>query len=218
MILEKIATIAKNSIAPPFCFHCKLFLDADSVFCVDCLLLIRPIVSKQLPLTKKYSIVVYAISDYQDPLKSLILAKGSSNRAAAVSLAQLIWDHTVLKNQIVDCIIPIPLHWMRYAWRGYNQAEEMALVLSKKAGVSIINALKRSKRTNFQSLLTYEKRFENIKDCFQVKTKYKNEIKGKHIVLVDDLMTSGATLQTAARVLRKYKPASIRAVVACRVV
>ncbi len=207
-----------NLIAPPYCAYCKDFLQADSVFCDVCFKKIMPVVSTNLAITKTKKITVFAVSDYKEPIKPLILAKGWSNIVASKQLGQLIWQLTYFKNIPCDVLVPIPLHWTRFSWRGYNQAEEIAHELSKQSGKPVVQLLKRIKRTAHQSKLTHDKRAQNVKDIFNIAQKDKNKYEGKHIVLVDDLMTTGATLRTAAKELYKLKPASISAVVACRVV
>ena len=116
-----------------------------------------------------------------------------------------------------DYIIPIPLHWTRYAKRGYNQAEEMAYIISRHSAKPVAHLLKRSKRTPFQSLLPFEKRTQNVADAFKIISENPMYV-GKKFLIVDDVMTSGATLKAAVKQLRTLKPALITAVVACRVV
>lgn len=186
--------------------------------CTQCSAMIQPVVSTTITITKKHSMKVFAIADYKEPLKSLILAKGWSDIFASRCLGELIWDMTTVQYQDFDYIIPVPLHWTRYAWRGYNQAEEIARILSKKSKKPITKILERNKRTAFQSNLSSEDRIKNVHKAFTLKTKNINQYSGKRLVLVDDLMTTHATLQSAARVLLTVKPASLIAVVACRVV
>ena len=76
-------------IAPPFCAHCKDFLITRSIFCIDCYEKIDPIVSVQIPITKNHSMTIIAISDYQEPLKSLILAKSWGDIVACNQLGAI---------------------------------------------------------------------------------------------------------------------------------
>ncbi len=114
-----------------------------TVFCDECIPLITPVVSVVLPITKKYSMKVFAVSAYKPPLKSLILAKGRSDIVASRELGQLIWDRTYIKHAPIDYFVPIPLHWTRFAKRGFNQAEEMAKVLSQQSSKPVEPLLKR---------------------------------------------------------------------------
>jgi len=205
-------------ISPPFCFFCKNGMDIRQPLCGTCLAHIIPIVSHKMRVTKKYAVTVFAISDYKDPIRSLILSKGSSDIVACRALGQLIWDHTYIKNIPFDFLVPIPLHRRRFATRGFNQAQEIADVIGKKAGKPIINILHRNKKTVRQSELSVEKRFNNVKDAFCLQDKQLERYKGKHILLVDDLMTTGSTIKAAASKLVQLNPKTITAAVACRVV
>ncbi len=205
-------------IAPPFCAHCKDFLSTRTIFCTECWQKIDPIVSVQIPITKTQSMTVIAVSDYQEPLKSLILAKSWGDIVACNQLGQLIWQMTYFKHMPCDYLIPIPLHWMRFAKRGYNQAEEIAKVLAEQKNVPVATILKRVKNTPFQSSLAHHKRMGNVKEAFALKNGDHAKYHNKHLVLVDDLMTTGSTLAYSAKLLLPFKPASITAVVVCRVV
>jgi ComF family protein len=180
--------------------------------------MIKPIVSTTLHINTTQSIKVFTITAYENPLKKLILAKSWSNIAASNQLGHLIWQLTNVRYAPCDFFVPVPLHWTRFAWRGYNQADEIANVLSKKSGNPVTHLLRRIKRTQFQAGLISVLRQENVKKAFALNTNDINQYHGKHIILVDDLMTTGATLRAAAQELFKLKPASITAVVACRVV
>ena len=116
-----------------------------------------------------------------------------------------------------DLLVPVPLHWTRSAKRGFNQANVMANYLSKKSGVAVVNLVKRCRQTGYQAGLSAEKRYENVKDSFVLCDK-KEEYKGKKIVIIDDLVTTGATIRAVAKSLLPLKPKSIIAVVAARVV
>ena len=216
--LKKATTLFLYFLAPPQCTGCALFLTMRELLCSSCRARIMPIVSKDLIITQKYTMKVLAIGDYQEPLKNLILAKKYGNIAAATALGELIWYMTYVAAIECDYIIPVPLHWTRFAKRGYNQADEMADVLSRHMKRPKINLLRRIKMTAFQSALKHEERLPNVQDAFVLTCKDKEKYQGKHLILVDDLMTTGATLHAAARQLRDLNPASITAVVACRVV
>lgn len=161
---------------------------------------------------------VLAISDYKDPLKKLILAKGWSDALASYNMGQLMWHHLPLQQLDYDVIVPIPLHWTRYAWRGFNQAHEIARVIEKKKNVPLCHLLKRVKKTAFQSTLVSSLRVENLKEAFVLNGVQAHEYVGKHILLIDDLMTTGSTLRAAAKVLLALKPRKITVAVVCRVV
>ncbi|OIO19815.1 MAG: hypothetical protein AUJ37_02090 [Candidatus Magasanikbacteria bacterium CG1_02_41_34] len=100
----------------------------------------------------------------------------------------------------VDVIIPVPLHKKRYAERGFNQAILLARVLAKEGEIPIDeNILTRSRNTPHQARLDREGRLQNVKEAFHVFTL--DSIQGKRVLLVDDVYTTGATMQTCAEAL-----------------
>lgn len=203
---------------PCICAYCKKFLSTKEIFCIDCKNKIIPIVSKKVDITPSFSMTVFAISDYKDPLKKLILGKSWSDSLASYQMGKLLWEMTPLQNLDFEVIVPIPLHWTRYAWRGFNQAHEIARVISKKKKVPIRFLIKRKKQTVYQSAVVATARGENVKDAFILSDVSKKDYENKHILLVDDLMTTGSTLRAAAKTLLALKPRKITVVVTCRVI
>jgi len=217
-MLKKAVQTIFDFFFPPLCAYCRSFLEKETIFCDQCRSIIVPVVSSTLFVTETKKIKVFAISDYKDPVRFLILTKKYSDIVSSRQLGQLIWDMTYLKNVSFDFIVPIPLHWTRFAKRGFNQAHEMAKRIALNSGKPALQVLKRSKKTKFQSTLKKAMREQNLKNSFVVVQKYAEHIQGKHILIVDDLLTTGATVRCAARELYKLKPASITLAVACRVV
>lgn len=206
----------KKIIAPPFCAYCKRFQEDDAVLCQACVAQIEPVVSHEIEITKTKRMRVLAVGRYQDPLRSLILAKSSSQRIASVQLGRLMWCMSNVPNIPFDCIVPIPLHWTRYAWRGYNQAEEIARVIAQESKKPMVHLLKRTKRTPYLTYYAADARQEKMQQAFVLRNK--TDLRGKHILLIDDVMTTGATLKEAARELWKCRPASITAAVVARTI
>ena len=207
-----------NIVFPPICAYCRCFLEKETIFCNSCFSFVVPIVSSKVSITAKKEIKVFAISDYKDPIRSLILSKNRSDIVSSRQLGQLILNMTHIKNVKFDYIVPIPLHWTRFAKRGFNQAEEMANVISNETGRPVIHLLKRLKKTKYQASLKRVMREENLKNSFVLSNFNSEVFLNKHILIVDDLFTTGATLRNAAKELYKLKPALITLVVACRVV
>ncbi len=215
--IQRAINACLTLIYPPYCYGCRVFLSARSGLCQECVQRIVPIVSANMQLTKKYTMTVLAISQYKDPIRPLILAKIRSDIIAAQQLGQLMWQMTYIKGRRIDYIVPIPLHLTRYSSRGFNQSEEMAHQLSILSGFPVADILYRPKRTKFQFLLKSHERERNVSGAVQLKNIDYHTYQGKHFLLVDDLMTTGATLQVAAKELIKLRPASLTAVVASRV-
>lgn len=213
----KLSNLVQQVLAPPYCVYCKKFLSENTIFCDRCMALIQPIVSTQLAITPTKAMTIFALCRYEDPIKPLILAKASSQRIAGIQLGHLLWQH--MSHVMISCdyVVPIPLHWTRYARRGFNQAEVIAKLVAQKCQIPCAQLLKRIKMTPFQSRIAVEQRLENVKHAFALTTGNSNEYEGKNLMLIDDLMTTGATLQSAAKILLPLKPASINALVVCRV-
>jgi ComF family protein len=158
---------------------------------------------------------IISIGVYQHPLRSLIhQAKYSGDWSLAESLADRILEREETKTLLTEteCLVPVPLYRSRHVQRGYNQAEVIARRLGKRCSVKVVNAAARCRPTRTQTYIhSRAQRMENLQDAFALIRPGK--IAGKHIVLVDDVMTSGATLLSLAKVLRPAKPASISAIV-----
>lgn len=205
-------------VVPSLCAYCKAFLTERKIFCPNCSWKLFPIVSKNIDITSSFSVTVFAITDYKDPLRKLILAKKWSDSLASHYLGNILWDMTPLSSLDYDVIVPIPLHWTRYASRGFNQAEEIARVIEKKKHVPCVYLLKRIKKTAFQFELVSSMRGNNVKNAFVLNADNNNLYKDKHILLIDDLMTTGSTIREAAKELLKLQPRKITVAVACRVI
>ncbi len=108
----------------------------------------------------------------------------------------------------VSVIIPVPLHRTRLAERGYNQAEVMARAIALESNTRAIQALKRVRPTPSQTHLSISERIENMRSAFSL-SRHAPEIKGQHILIVDDVMTTGSTLAGVAETLLEAKPKSI---------
>lgn len=112
------------------------------------------------------------------------------------------------RHEQVDCLVPVPLHWWKQWRRGFNQSELLAKVLSQRLGLPVADLLKRHVATKAQAGLSAAGRRSNIEGAFRIKEKIKKDkakkpAAGLHVMLIDDVMTTGATAAAAARVLRR---------------
>jgi ComF family protein len=114
----------------------------------------------------------------------------------------------------IDRVVPVPLHWRRRLTRGYNQAERIARPLASLLGLPFDPLLSRGRATPPQSLLGRTQRLANLRRAFRVPRS--REIQGLHLLLVDDVATTGATLDAAAETLKKAGAAAVTALVAGR--
>ncbi len=110
-----------------------------------------------------------------------------------------------------DYIIPVPLHRTRYSDRGYNQSENLANGISTTTKIPAAKRglLKRVRQTPSQTGLTLEEREENVRGAFELSKKGVREFQGKKILIVDDVMTTGATLASVVKTLAIAEPKQI---------
>lgn len=119
-------------------------------------------------------------------------------------LALLILNHLQLINCEIDksfVIIPVPMHIKKKKRRGFNQSEEIAKIISSATHIPLSTALIKIKETRPQMELNKQERIENIKECFKIENG--KEIENKIILLVDDVYTTGTTMDQCAKVLKE---------------
>ena len=114
-----------------------------------------------------------------------------------------------------DVVVPMPLHWMRQWKRGFNQSELLAREIARRGGTPMRNLVRRSKSTSPQAGLTNAKRRANVSGAFQVRRP--EQVRGLRILLVDDVMTTGATASACARELKRAGAARVALLTVARV-
>jgi len=115
-------------------------------------------------------------------------------------------------------LIPVPLHKKRLRWRGFNQAELLAQVVSRQLEIPLVkDVLRRVKyRLPQMAIKNSRQRRDNIKEAFRLSPQLKTNIQNKIIILVDDVVTTGATLSECARLLKSLQPREIWGLVVAR--
>ena len=113
-----------------------------------------------------------------------------------------------------ECVVPVPLHPWREYRRGFNQARELAIHL----GPPVMPLLKRVRHTASQIDLPRDQRLQNVRDAFALQSCGGERSRPSTVVLVDDVSTTGATLESCARVLKAAGIREVRALTAARVV
>jgi len=173
---------------------------------------VRAMTSQKISSLKNVHLVsnAYILSSYSEPdIRALIHeAKFHENAQAFVLLNVLLSSFLDSYKKQIDIVIPIPLSSARMRERGYNQVYKVLTAQKDTCSYLIAtDILVRVRNTQPQTELKREKRLLNLQNAFSVRNPQK--IKGKHILLVDDVMTTGATLRTAKAELVKHSPASI---------
>lgn len=191
-------------ICEPRCMKCgRQLMDGAKAFCAAC---------ERTPHVFDKGIALY---DYQSMKKSIYRFKYKKRCEYAAFYAQDLYDH--LKSEIsamnVDAIIPIPLHKSRQKSRGYNQAQLLAEQLSKLTGVPLEkNLVRRIRKTVPQKQLDAHGRQNNLKKAFNIKP---NVVKLNKTILIDDIYTTGSTIDAVARELKRRGVGTVYFITLC---
>jgi len=155
-----------------------------------------------------------AIGEYDGALRAIVHAlKYEGRRSLARPLAALMRERGADLLVSADCVVPVALHPARCRERGFNQA----LDLARHLGVPVAQALRRIRATPTQTGLPAAQRHRNVRDAFAV-TRAARGLAGRTVVLVDDVSTTGATLEACARALKQAGVRAVLALTAARVV
>jgi ComF family protein len=157
---------------------------------------------------------VLRLGVFDDPIRHLI---HEMKYRRQWNLGEFLADRLLASEQVrgllhhCDCLVPVPLHFRRQVLRGYNPSEVIASRLARRSNRRLVRAVVRLRNTPSQTNLSVQLRARNVRDAFGlIKPR---QVAGKSIVLVDDVMTTGATLRAVARTLCSAKPASISAII-----
>jgi ComF family protein len=158
---------------------------------------------------------------YEGRLRDLVHALKYGRRVSlARPLAMLMRERGAPVLEGADLVVPVPLHWQRQRERGFNQA----VLLARHLGRPLVAALSRARPTPPQASLRLAKRHANVRDAFvparslwRGRDWARHAVAGRIVVIVDDVSTTGATLDACARVLVRLGAAEVRALTAARV-
>jgi ComF family protein len=220
--LRKIKEFVFEIFFPKFCLGCK---KEGTYLCPDCKELLEILRFHKIQKTKFLSDLYFSVY-YKKPLLKKIVSFFKYQpflKDLAKTLSSIIFDHfqllddppPFLKENSDFILIPIPLEKKRLKWRGFNQAEEIGKNLAKALKIPILkNVLFKTRKTLPQIELSEKEREENVRGCFLIKNK--SLIENKKILLLDDIYTTGATMEEAARVLKKAGAKEIIGIVLAR--
>lgn len=155
-----------------------------------------------------------AIGAHDGALRAIVHAlKYDGRRSLARRLGQLMHDRGARVLGGASCAVPVPLHYSRRRERGFNQAADLA----RELDLPVVGALRRTRATVTQTGLPAAQRHRNVRGAFAL-ARRSPALAGAVVVLVDDVCTTGATLEACARVLKSTGVAEVRALTAARVV
>ncbi len=157
---------------------------------------------------------VFVYGVFEEPLRDLIhLFKYAGVTALARPLGRLM-RLAVPRERSFDLIVPAPLHWRRRWTRGYNQAALLAREFAPAFGLKPVNVLRRTRATETQAGLSRSARRSNVAGAFAVRDEA--QVRGRRVLLVDDVMTTGATLRACAIALKHAGARSVSIAVLAR--
>ncbi len=196
-------------ITAPFCDQCGIPFEFEVEQGVKC----SPCIERPPPYRR-----ARAALKYNDTSRSMILGFKHGDQTHAVR-AFTPWLEMAGREilEAADLLVPVPLHFRRLIARKYNQSALMATALSKATNIPAdVKALKRIRATKVQGFMKAAERHKNVRAAFAINPKA--DVKGKTIILIDDVLTTGATVKECTKVLLKEGAAKVHILTLARTV
>jgi ComF family protein len=239
--LGRLARTALDVVLPPQCLSCKSVVAEPGAVCAACWSRMRFIAPPQcaccgIPfeniappegtlcgacLAERPGFVrARAAFRYDEGGRGLILAFKHGDRTdAAPAYARWLLRAGGELVADADLIAPVPLHWTRLFARRYNQAALLAEAVGRLANKPVIpDMLLRRRRTPSQGRMSRAERLRNVRGAFAVANRCRHGLKGRRVLLVDDVMTTGATIEAAVAALLRAGAGAVDALTLARVV
>lgn len=211
-----------NLIYPDVCEVCgRSLVSGEEVMCLHCLAdmpvtnahrdefnIIHKRLASTMPIERAAGYFYYFRSD---PYTHLIhRAKYSGRPKLARQLARR-FSHQLMGEGFfdgIDCVVPVPMHWVKHIRRGYNQSEYICRGINDVAGVPLDNILEAARPHRTQTALGGLGRSQNLHDVYRVR-RCASDLTGKHLLLVDDVVTTGATLLACRKAIYDVCPDAV---------
>jgi len=240
-VLQQFGRGLLDLALPPRCLHCDDDLPqaSDILLCLKCLQLIAPELPECCrrcgavlpaesmpagccPACKEFRLVfdaVFPLGRYDGALRDVVLkTKRASSDAWSLAVGRLLAKR--LGDKIVqfrpDAVVPIPMHWMRRLLRGVNSPELFAECLGKSLKTPVLGTLRRRRYTSPQKDLSPRERFRNVRGAFGLARWRQQRWQDSRVLLVDDILTTGATCSEAAGLLKQAGAEAVAVAVVAR--
>lgn len=238
--LQVAARAAIDLMLPPRCPGCGEIVDGDGRFCLGCWTSLRFITppycatcgdpfeiaqaggslcGKCLATPPKWS--ARAAFAYEGAARDAVLKlkHGDQPHLARLMAAAMARAGAEMLGRADALIVPVPLHRWRLWHRGYNQAAELAKAVARLSGVDLlVDAVERRRATQPSGGLNPSERRANVRAAFRIRPTKRAHLQGRAVVLVDDVLTSGATAEACARILLRAGAKSVDLLALSRVV
>jgi len=234
-LVRKAGSILLDGLMPPQCLACGVLVDRHGGVCADCFgkigFITRPycricgvpvesfdsddVMCGACVQERPAFRCARAVFAYKDQGRDLVLQLKHADRTdLARHLAPWMAREGAEILKTADVIVPVPIHWRRLVARTYNQAALLANIISEVSGKPVLaDALERRRATPSQGSLGREARWRNVAGAFVAK----RPVAGKSVLLVDDVVTTGATADACARALRKAGAVAVDVLALARV-
>jgi ComF family protein len=237
--LRGVGRVVLDAALPPLCPACRKPVADDGGLCPGCwsqLSFITPPYCERLGIPFAYDpgpgvLSMQAIADppayqraraavrYDEIARTLVHALKYGDRLdLAPTLGRWMVQAGAPLLTEADALVPVPLHWRRLWWRRFNQSAALTEVIGARVKLPVAHALARVKATRQQVGLTASERALNVQGAFRVPEAARADVKGRRLVIVDDVLTSGATIDACSRALLRAGAAVVDVLVFARVV
>ncbi len=201
---------------PACCALCQRSLELDeNGVCRPCLTRTQgqelPLFNRLLPLESRHLDHAWGIYRYAPPVDKLLGAVKFNRWRGLLHLfmpSAVAWLQAIQAEHPYEGLVPVPLHWRRLIKREFNQADVIACGLSRKTGIPVLRtALRKRRLTPAQSRLSRNERLRNLTGSFT--PGLFPSVRGKRLLVIDDILTTGATADAAAGVLKSAGAAQV---------